>query len=93
VPYQIDFATPIFGTADDLAINRNTPHPYASALFADWSLSQESQEFVASQGRGPVTIKHPFLPDTIDLVDNVDPPPDVMQRLIFYWKKYMEKKG
>src|SRR5262249_12057792 len=42
--------------------------------------------------RGPVALKHPYLPGDVALIDNVDPPPDVMDRLLGYWLPVVEKK-
>jgi iron(III) transport system substrate-binding protein len=91
-PYAIVYSTPILATNDVLAINRNAPNPYAAALFADWTLSPESQAYLAQWLRGPVALKHPYLPDDVTLVDNIDPPPEVMERLMGYWQRYVEKK-
>jgi iron(III) transport system substrate-binding protein len=91
-PYAIVYGAPILATNDVLAINRNAPNPYAAALFADWTLSPESQAYLAQWLRGPVALKHPYLPDDVTLVDNIDPPPEVMERLMGYWQRYVEKK-
>jgi iron(III) transport system substrate-binding protein len=91
-PYAIVYSAPAFGFAGVAAINRNAPHPYAAALWADWSLTQESQNYVAQVLRGPVGLKHPFLPDTMKIVTYVDAPPDVMDRLLGTWNKYVAKR-
>jgi iron(III) transport system substrate-binding protein len=91
-PYAIIYSAPILATNDVAAINRNAPNPYAAALFADWTLSAESQAYLAAQLRGPVTLPHPYLPDNIELVDNIDPPPKVMDRLLAGWYRYVEKQ-
>jgi iron(III) transport system substrate-binding protein len=91
-PYAMVLSAPIMANNDDLTINRNAPHPYAAALFADWSLSQESQAYVAGLLRGPVAYKHPFLDENVRLVDNVEPSREIMDRLFGYWRVYMEKK-
>jgi iron(III) transport system substrate-binding protein len=91
-PYAMVYSAPILATNDVAAINRNAPNPHAAALFADWTLSQESQSYLAEHLRGPITLKHPYLPDGITLIDNVDPPPDVMERLIGAWNRHVEKR-
>jgi len=91
-PYAIVYSAPILATNDVAAINRNAPNPYAAALFADWTLSPESQSYLAKELRGPVGLKHPFLPDNVELIDNIDPPQDVMDRLLGYWYRYVEAK-
>jgi iron(III) transport system substrate-binding protein len=91
-PYAIVYSAPILATNDVAAINRNAPDPYAAALFADWTLSAESQSYLAKELRGPVALRHPFLPESVELVDNIDPPQDVMDRLLGYWYRYVEGK-
>jgi iron(III) transport system substrate-binding protein len=91
-PYAIVYSAPILATNDVAAINRNAPNPYAAALFADWTLSEESQNYLAERLRGPVALKHPYLPDNIKLIDNIDPPQDVMERLLGYWNRHVEKR-
>ncbi|HLH98776.1 MAG TPA: ABC transporter substrate-binding protein [Xanthobacteraceae bacterium] len=90
-PFAIAYSAPIIATNDVAAINRNAPNPYAAALFADWTLSEESQAYLAAQLRGPVTLPHPYLPDEVKLIDNVDPPKEVMDRLLAAWFRYVEK--
>jgi iron(III) transport system substrate-binding protein len=90
--FAIVYSAPILATNDVAAINRNAPNPYAAALFADWTLSAESQSYLAKELRGPVALKHPFLPDNVRLVDNIDPPREVMDRLLGYWYRYVERK-
>jgi iron(III) transport system substrate-binding protein len=91
-PYAIVYSAPAFGFAGVAAINRNAPHPYAAALWADWTLTPESQNYVAGVLRGPVALKHPFIPDTMKIVTYVDAPADVMQRLLGYWNTYVAKR-
>jgi len=90
-PFAIVYAAPILATNDVLAINRNAPNPYAAALFADWTLTPESQNYLARWLRGPVALKHPYLPEDVTVVDNIEPPADVMERLMGYWQRYVEK--
>jgi iron(III) transport system substrate-binding protein len=91
-PYAIAYSAPAFGFAGVAAINKNTPHPYAAALWAEWSLTPESQGYVARLLRGPVALKHPFFPDSMKIVTYVDAPPDVMERLMGYWNKYVARR-
>jgi iron(III) transport system substrate-binding protein len=91
-PFAIVYSAPILATNDVAAINRNAPNPYAAALYSDWLLSEESQAYLAKVLRGPVALKHPYLPDDVKLIDNIDPPRDVMQRLLGYWYRYVETK-
>jgi ABC-type Fe3+ transport system substrate-binding protein len=91
-PYAIVYSAPIMGFAGTAAINRNTTRPHAAALWTDWSLTEESQKYVASLLRGPVALKHPYLPDDAKIVTYNDAPPDVMKRLLGYWNRYVAKR-
>ena len=75
-PYEMVFTAPIIAGMGASAINRNTQTLYAAALYVDWTLTKESQEYIAGRLRGPVTIKHPYLPDDVTLVEAADPPKD-----------------
>jgi len=90
-PFAIVYSAPILATNDVAAINRNAPNPYAAALFADWTLSAESQAYLAKQLRGPVGLPHPYLPDNVTLIDNIDPPKETMDRLLAAWFRHVEK--
>ena len=91
-PYAIVYSAPAIGFAGVAAISKNTPHPYAAALWTEWMLTEESQRYVASLLRGPITLKHPFLPESMKIVTYNDEPPDVMSRLLGYWNKYVAKR-
>jgi iron(III) transport system substrate-binding protein len=92
-PFAMVLSAPILAIGGVVAINRNAPHPNAAALFAEFLLSPECQQYIASQLRGPVALKHPYLPDDAKVVTTRDPPPGEMKRLLGYWRKYMDKKG
>ncbi len=92
VPYAIVYSAPVVGFAGVAAINTNTPHPYSAALWADWVLTEESQKFVASLLRGPIGLKHPYLPDDVKIITYNSAPPDVTKRLFGYWNKYVAKR-
>lgn len=92
-PFGVVYSAPILANAGSNIINKNTPHPYASAMYADWCLSDESQQYMASQFRGPVTIKHPYMPDDARLVGLTGPADlEVVKRVHEYWNKYIGKK-
>jgi iron(III) transport system substrate-binding protein len=42
---------PYFSQANMLMLARHAPHPYASALFIDWGLSEEGQAMITTFGR------------------------------------------
>jgi len=92
-PFGVNWSIPILTTGGCNIINKNTPYPYAAALYVDWSLSDESQKYMASQFRGPVTIKHPYMPDDVELVGLTEPPSlEVVKRVSESWKKYIGGK-
>jgi iron(III) transport system substrate-binding protein len=91
-PYAIVYSAPVMGFGGIAVINRNTPRPYAAALWSDWTLSEESQKYVASLLRGPIALKHPYLPDDAKIVTYNDAPPDVMKRLLATWNRYVAKR-
>ncbi len=91
-PYAIVYSAPVMGFGGIAVINRNTTRPHAAALWADWTLSEESQKYVASLLRGPVALKHPYLPDSAKIVTYNDAPPDVMKRLLATWNRYVAKR-
>lgn len=91
-PYEMVFTAPIIAGMGASAINRNARNPYAAALYVDWTLSKESQEYIAGRLRGPVTIKHPYLPDDVVLVEAADPPKEVADRLMDAWLRLVERK-
>jgi iron(III) transport system substrate-binding protein len=90
-PFAYVTTAPILGFADAMVINKNAPHPYAAALFADWSLSKDSQDYVASLLRGPLTEKHPYLPAGVKLVTFGLVQKDVVDRLQGWWSQYVVK--
>lgn len=90
-PCTVVTSAPFVGTAGAMVINRNTPHPYAAALMTDWSLSRESEEYAAKNFRGPLTLKHPYLPDDAEIVIAALPDKAEVDKVLFYWQKYIGK--
>jgi ABC-type Fe3+ transport system substrate-binding protein len=88
-PYAIAYTAPVLGYAGSMVINKNTTRPYAAALLTDWSLSEESQVYTATQLRGPVGVKHPYLPEETKIVTYGDVAADIVDRLQGYWAKYI----
>ena len=91
-PYAIVYSAPILGYAGSMIINKNTPHPYASALYSDWTLSDESQKYMADHFRGPVVGKHPYLPDDANVVTFGVLSDEIVERLHGYWNEHVGKK-
>jgi iron(III) transport system substrate-binding protein len=88
-PFAMVLSAPILSFAGGMIINKSTRNPYASALFVDWTLSQESQDFVNSILRGPLAVKHPFLPDNVKLVTYNIVSDDITKRLHDAWGQYI----
>jgi iron(III) transport system substrate-binding protein len=91
-PYAIVYSAPILGYAGAIIINKNSQHPYASALFSDWTLSDESQKYVADEFRGPLIGKHPYLPDDVNVVTFGNVSDEIVNRLHGYWDQHIGKK-
>jgi iron(III) transport system substrate-binding protein len=91
-PYAISYSVPVMGFAGVAAINRNTTRPHAAALWTEWTLTEESQKYVAMLLRGPIALKHPYLPDDAKIVTYTDAPADVSKRLLDTWNRYVAKR-
>ncbi|MGH7793695.1 MAG: ABC transporter substrate-binding protein [Candidatus Binatia bacterium] len=91
-PYAIVYSAPILAYAGAMIINKNTQNPHAAALFSDWTLSEESQKYVADEFRGPLVGKHPYLPDNINVVTFGYLSEEIVDRLHNYWKQHIGKK-
>ena len=91
-PFGANYLTPITVAAVSAVINRNVEFPHAAALFADWSLSDESQAILAKDFRGPVASKHPFFPPEAKIVAYTTVPREVEDKLVAIWRKYMRDK-
>jgi len=89
VPYKIVYTAPILAFAGSMVINKNTQNPYAAALLTDWSLSEDAQKLVSGVLRGPITIKHPYLPDDVKVITYNIVSEDVTNRLHEAWKQYI----
>jgi len=48
---------PVVARAQGIAVGRSAPHPHAALAFADFVLSPEGQELLASMGRVPVSTR------------------------------------
>ncbi len=88
-PFAMVLTAPILSFAGGMIINKNTLNPYASALFVDWTLSADSQNMINEILRGPLTIKHPYLPDNVKLVTYNIVSDDITKRLHDAWGQYI----
>jgi hypothetical protein len=55
----------------------------------DWALSDEAQKFIAEVLRGPLTLKHPYLPDGVKLVTYNIVSDDITNRLHEAWSQHI----
>jgi iron(III) transport system substrate-binding protein len=90
-PCATVLTTPVLGFAGSIVINKNTTRPYGSALLADWALSEESQSYLAKTFRGPLAAKHPYLPDSTQVVTYGLTGKDVVDKVMRYWDEYVTK--
>jgi iron(III) transport system substrate-binding protein len=88
-PYAIVYTAPILAFAGSMVINKNTQNPHAAALLADWAVSDEAQKLTSDVLRGPLTIKHPYLPDDIKLVTYNIVSEEITNRLHEAWNQYI----
>jgi iron(III) transport system substrate-binding protein len=91
-PYAIVYTAPILAFAGSMVINKNTQNPHAAALLADWSLSDEAQKLTSDVLRGPITIKHPYLPDNIKVITYNIVSEDITNRLHEAWNQYIGRQ-
>ena len=89
VPFVPVYTTPLMANGNGCLINRNTPHPYSSALFCDWTMDDEPQNFIKSEYRGTVTLPHAFLPKEAELVTILPAPVEQGKPLFDLWNKYI----
>lgn len=92
-PFGVVYSAPVIAYGASTVINKNTPHPYAAALYTDWCLSDESQKYLASQYRSPLTMKHPYMPDDVNLFILATPPDlELVNRLHELWNQHVGVK-
>lgn len=91
-PFKPVYTAPVMIYPTGMIINSNAPHPYAAALFVDWTLTDESQKMVTDWGRGNVTEKHPFFPPEAQLVTFGLLDEGTRDRLHGYYTKYIGER-
>jgi iron(III) transport system substrate-binding protein len=90
-PCATVLTAPVLGFGGSIVINKNTTRPYASALLADWALSEESQNYLAKSFRGPLAARHPYLPDSTKVITYGLTGKDVVDKVMRYWDDYVTK--
>ena len=91
-PFAIDWDVPILAFASIQTINKNTAQPYGAALFSDWVLSEESQKYLYSIYRGPLTIPHPMIKDDAQIFVYGPVKEEVLKRAAELWAVKVGRK-
>jgi len=91
-PFKAVYSAEVLATAGANIINQNTPHPYTSALYTDWAVGKESQQYLKSKFRGPVGLTHPYMPDSAVIVAQKYASSETVAYVHAVWKKYMGAK-
>ena len=89
---KIAFDAPVMADAFGSVISKNAKNPYAAALYVDFMLSEPSQAYMQKRMRGPLAVKHPFMPDDAQVVTFGPQPAAIAKRLHGYWNTYVTKK-
>ena len=90
VPFEIVWTAPILSRAGMVVISKKAPHPHAAALYTDWLLSKESQEFIAASFRGPLTVPHPFIPEDAKLFRYGAVTSETMDKVLEIWRTHIQ---
>ena len=90
-PFKAVYTAEVFGWPVAITINTNTPNPYATALWADWNLSDQSQKYWAKNYRGTLTLPHPFMPKDAKLITYVAEKHALVTKLHALWTKHAKK--
>lgn len=93
VPFRAVYSAGVLGYAGAIVINKNAPHPYAAALFADYTLTETSQKVLYKVWRGTVAMKHAFFPDDAKLVTYNYIDSKTINRLHDLWSSNVGRKA
>ena len=93
LPFMPVWTAPVHGAPGALVINKNAAHPYASALLADWLLSDESQQYTSDKYRGPITMSSPYMPADVKVVVTPTGDPELNKHLLDLWEQYVSRGG
>lgn len=93
VPFRAIYSAPVLGYAGAIVINKNAPHPYASALWADYTLSKTSQKVLRKAWRGTVAMKHAYFPKDAKLVTYNYLDSKIVNRMHEAWGKHVGRKS
>ncbi len=90
--FAVAYDAPVIVFSSVMWINKNVRRPHAAALYVDWIVSEESQEFLYKEKRGPITMEHPFISPEASLVVLSPLKLEQTTQLQTYWKQYIGKK-
>lgn len=90
---RVAYSAPLMADAFGGSINKSTPHPYAAALYTDFLLGDENQGYLQQRFRGPLAVKHPFMPDNAQIVTFGPVDKAVLDRLLGYWQEFVTKNS
>lgn len=93
VPFRAIYSAGVLGYAGAIVINKNAPHPYAAALWADYTLTPTSQKVLRKAWRGTVAMKHAYFPDDAKLVTYNTIDSKIINRLHDMWSKNIGRKA
>ena len=88
----VDWNVPVIGDAGTAMINKNTPHPYAAALFTDWMLGEDSQKYADSEYRNPIAVPNSHFPKDAKTVPYGPTDPQLTTALVETWNKFVLKR-
>lgn len=91
-PFKGVYTAEVLAYASVMSIGKHAPNPMAAALYADWVLSQESQEFIAKEYRSPITLPHPYMPPEAMIVNVPYVADATSDRIMALWTKSTAKR-
>jgi iron(III) transport system substrate-binding protein len=90
--FRVAYEAPVIMDASVLVLNPNLPHPYAGALYTDWTAGEESQTYMYDNFREVLTRQHPFFPDDAKVVPSMYADQKIVDELYGYWTEHMKKR-
>ena len=91
-PFEIAFKAPILARASVAIIGKHSAHPYGAALWSDWQLSEESQQYVFDVFRGPLTRPHAYITGENDLFVYGVVPTELIAKATEIWRENFGSK-
>jgi ABC-type Fe3+ transport system substrate-binding protein len=88
---KIAYDAAVMADAFGASASRYAPHPYAAALYVDFTVGPESQTYMQQRYRDPIAVHHPYMPDDVKLVTFGPIDATIVDRLVGYWNAYVTK--